>query len=458
MPPTLRGEDTSRVTFHDLRKIMSVSEIRKLIEKLPDDDAYKLKHDYEFWARPTQRLPTGRGWRVWFLKGGRGSGKTWTGANAIKEWARTNEFLLVVGRTASDVRDVMVEGESGILAVSPKQWRPIYEPSKRKLTWPNGARAFLRSADEPDSLRGPQGSKAWGDELASWRYGRESWDNTMFALRLGNNPQIVVTTTPRPTKLVKEILALPTTITTTDSTYANIENLAESWATDIISKYRNTRTGLQELEGRVLDDNPAALWTRKNLDDTRVMMTPDLDEIVVAVDPMVAEISAKDIRNEGKLEQTEDERETGIVVVGRTGIKGSSDSHGYTLDDASHTGTPLEWCTTAVTMYYKYKADRIVAEANNGGALVKAAIHSVDRNVKVELVHASRGKLTRAEPVSNLFAQGRGHNLGMFDKLEEQLCEWQPGMPSPDRLDALVWGYTELMIDPDAQHISVVGD
>lgn len=459
MPTTLtqREESARKLSFHDLRKFLSLQEISKLIAQLPDEEAYKLRYDYDFWARPTQRLPE-TDWRVWFLKGGRGSGKTWTGANAIKKWSHDNKRMLLIGRTAYDVRDTMIEGESGIMAISPKQWRPTYEPSKRKLTWPNGAEALLRSADEPDSVRGPQYSKAWGDELASWRYGRETWDNVMFGLRLGWNPQIVVTTTPRPTKLVKEILALRSTITTTDSTYANVENLAPSWATDIIEKYRNTRTGLQELFGRVLDDNPYALWKRSTLDDTRVMETPDLDEIVVAVDPMVKDLTAADIRNEGKIDYDSDDSETGIVVVGRVGIKGSVESHGYTLEDASHEGTPLEWCTTVVTMYKKYKADKVVAEANNGGALVKAAIHAVDPTVPVELVHAARGKKTRAEPVSNLFAQGRGHHLGLFGKLEDQQCEWQPGMPSPDRLDAEVWGYTYLMIDEDSYNVSVVGE
>lgn len=454
---TVAPASARNLTFYDLRKFLTLDEIAEMIRKLDAPEAYKLKYDYEFWARPTQRLPKGN-WRCWFLKGGRGSGKTWTGANVMKVWAHTYERTLMVGRTAYDVRDTMIEGPSGIMNVCPKQWRPTYEPSKRKLTWPNGAVTLLRSADEPDSIRGPQFHKGWGDELASWRYGKETWDNVMFALRLGDNPQFINTTTPRPTKLVKDILAMPTTIVTTDSTYANIENLAEGWATDILSKYHGTRTGLQELEGRVLDDNPYALWARKTLDDTRVHHMPALDEIVVAVDPMVADLTAAEIRNEGKLDMETAERETGIVVVGRSGIKGDLDSHGYTLEDASHEGTPLEWCTTVVTMYHKYAANKVVAEANNGGALVKTAIHAVDPDVPVELVYAARGKKTRAEPVSNIFSQGRGHNMGTFAELEDQLCEWQPGMPSPDRLDALVWGYTYLMIDAESYNIRAVGE
>src|SRR4051812_47356429 len=242
MPTLLDRQDSARkLTFYDLRKFLTLEQIAGLISDLPSSEAYKLRYDYDFWARPTQRLPRGE-WRVWFLKGGRGSGKTWTGANVVKHWAKTTERILIVARTAYDARDTMIEGESGLMAVSPKQFRPTYEPSKRRLTWPNGAQALIRSADEPDSIRGPQFGKAWGDELPAWRYGRETWDNIMFALRLGEDPQIVVTGTPRPTKIVKEILKLPGTIVTTDSTYANVENLAPSWATDVIARYRGTRT------------------------------------------------------------------------------------------------------------------------------------------------------------------------------------------------------------------------
>lgn len=415
------SETARKLTFYDLRKFLTIEEIANIVRDLPAQEAYKLRYDYDFWARPTQRLPRGN-WRVWFLKGGRGSGKTWTGSKVVNKWAKTNERQLIIARTAYDARDTMIEGESGILAQAPKQFRPTYEPSKRRLTWPNGAQALVRSADEPDSIRGPQFHKAWGDELAAWRYGRETWDNVMFALRLGDDPQMVVTSTPRPTKLVRDILKLPGTVVTTDSTYANVENLAPSWATDVINRYRGTRTGLQELEGRVLDDNPDALWTRKILDDTRVYQTPPLDEIVVAVDPMVAEITAKDIRNEGKVDLEIDQRQTGIVVVGRAGIKGDMEAHGYTLDDMSLNGNPNEWAMAVVTAFYKYRADYVVAEANNGGALVKSNINTVDPNIRVELVYASRGKLTRAEPVSNIFAQGRGHHNGLFPELEDQLC------------------------------------
>lgn len=461
MPSTLvpnqHSEGARKLTFHDLRKFLTLEEISALIRDLPASEAYKLKYDYDFWARPTQRLPKGQ-WRCWFMKGGRGSGKTWTGAKVTNKWAKNNPRILIIARTAYDARDTMIEGESGIMAQAPKQFRPVYEPSKRRLTWPNGAIALVRSADEPDSIRGPQFHKAWGDELAAWRYGRETWDNVMFALRLGDDPQIVVTSTPRPTKLVKDILKLPGTIVTTDSTYANVENLAQSWATDIINRYKGTRTGQQELDGRVLEDNPDALWNRTLLDKFRVSRTPDLDEIVVAVDPMVKDLTAADIRNEGKLESSNEHAETGIVVVGRAGIKGDTEAHGYTLDDMSLQGTPLEWATVVVTAYHKYQADRIVAEANQGGALVKANIHAVDPTIPVELVYASRGKRTRAEPVSTIFEQGRGHHMGAFAELEDQMCEWVPGMPSPDRMDALVWGYTYLMVDPESQRISVVGE
>lgn len=447
----------NKVAYHELRKFLTLEEIRDLVTLLPDKEAYKLRYDYEFWARPGQRLPTRRPWRIWFLKGGRGSGKTWTGAQVTKKWSHKYPRILLVGRTAYDVRDTMIEGDSGIMATAPKQWRPDYQPSKRKLVWPNGAQAMLRSADEPDSFRGPQFYKAWGDEIASWRYGKETHDNIMLALRLGDDPQAIYTSTPRPTKLVKSILAQDTTIQNTESTYANLENLAVAWAEDIISKYRNTRTGLQELLGQVLDDNPYALWTRSILDDTRVNHADDLDEVVVGVDPATAEITAKDIRNESRADlDKEDTNSTGIVVAGRIGVKGDREAHGYVLEDATMQGTPNEWGNQVVTMFHKYSADRVVAEANNGGALVKANIHAVDPNVPVELVYASRGKLTRAEPVSNLYSQKRVHHMGLFANLEDQQCEWQPGMPSPDNMDAAVWALTHLMIDPTSQRLYVI--
>lgn len=445
-------------SFHQMRQQFTLDEIESLLRMLSDAEAQKLRYDYEFWARPGQLLPTNREWRIWFLKGGRGSGKTWTGSQVIKKWSKTNSRMLLIGRTAYDVRDTMIEGESGILATSPKQWRPDYQPSKRRLVWPNGAQAMLRSADEPDSIRGPQFSKAWGDELASWRYGQETFDNVMFALRMGDDPQMVVTTTPRPTKLVKSILAQPTTISGTESTYANIDNVAEAWAREIIAKYANTRLGLQEIQGRVLDDNPNALWNRALLDETRVYQTPDLDEIVVAVDPATAELTAEEIRRGGRIDNDNATASTGIVVVGRAGIKGDIESHGFTLEDATMYGTPLMWGTEVVTQFYKYHADKVIAEANNGGALVKANIHSVDPNVPVELVYAARGKKTRAEPVSTIFEQRRGHHMGLFAALEDQMCEWETGMPSPDNMDAEVWGYTYLMVDPSSQRLYVIGD
>lgn len=460
MPSNTATIDTriGRMSFHALRNFLSLEEIADLVNQMPDAQAYKLRYDYDFWARPGQTLPEGRSWRVWFLKGGRGSGKTWTGSNVIKKWSHKYPRMLIIGRTAYDARDTMIEGDSGILALSPKQWRPDYQPAKRRLVWPNGAQAMVRSADEPDSIRGPQFYKAWGDELASWRYGQETWDNIMFALRLGDDPQMVVTTTPRPTKLVKQILALETTIPGTESTYANIDNVAEAWAREIVQKYKNTRLGLQELEGRVLDDNPNALWNRALLDQTRVSQTPELDEVVVAVDPATAELSADEIRKGGRIDNDHDTASTGIVVVGRAGIKGDMEAHGYTLADATMFGTPLAWATEVRTQFYKYEADKVVAEANNGGALVKANIHSVDPNIPVELVYAARGKRTRAEPVSNIFEQERGHNMGLFGTLEDQMCEWETGMPSPDNLDAMVWAFTYLMIDEKTQRMHVISD
>lgn len=452
--PAIVTDTAQRMSFHQLRQFMSLKEIGDMISDMSPDEAYKLNYDYEFWARPAQIQPA-RPHRVWLFWGGRGIGKTWVGANNIRKWSKRYPRHMMIGRTAYDVRDVMIEGPSGVLAVCPKQWRPKYEPSKRRLIWPNRAITLLRSADEPDSMRGPQFHKAWGDEVAAWRYGEESMSNILFGLRLGDDPQLLLTTTPRPTKLMKSIIKEDTTAITHETTYYNAENMSEQWIKEVVKKYKNTRIGKQELLGQILDDNPNALWNRLLLDELRVGITPHLDEIVVAIDPMTAEIAAEDLRK-ANVTGMEEISSTGIVAAGRSGVKGDLNSHFYALEDATMQGTPRQWGMQAISLYHKYGADRIVAEANNGGALVKANLHAIDPNVKVELVYAARGKRTRAEPVSTIYEQGRAHHLGMFPELEDQMCQWQPGMDSPDNMDALVWAATDLMVDPDEQRLYAV--
>ncbi|PZN08384.1 MAG: ATP-binding protein [Bacillota bacterium] len=403
---------------------------------LSDEEAEALLYDWRFWARPKQLPPEGP-WRIWLILAGRGFGKTRTGAEWVREQVERHgrRRIAIVGRTAADVRDVMVEGESGILSISPPWFRPVYEPSKRRLTWPNGAIATLYSADEPDLLRGPQHDAAWADELAAWRR-PEAWDNLMFGLRLGPDPRVVVTTTPRPVKIIRDLLQDPTCVVTRGSTYENAANLAPAFLEQIISRYEGTRLGRQELYGEVLDDVPGALWQRKRIDELRVREAPELVRVVVAIDPAVTSEEGSD--------------ETGIVVAGR-GV----DGHAYVLADRSCRMSPDGWARRAVKAYYDFDGDRIVGEVNNGGDLVETVIRTVDPKVPYKAVRASRGKAVRAEPVAALYEQGKVHHVGTFEHLEDQLCQITPdgyqGAGSPDRADALVWALTELMLEDYAE-------
>ncbi len=411
-----------------------------LLTTLSDDEALALYYDWEgVWARPNQLEPDGE-WRTWLLLAGRGFGKTRTGAEYVIKKVQAGDWkrVALIGETAADCRDVMIEGESGILACSPPWFYPEYEPSKRRLTWPNGAIALTFSGDTPDQLRGPQHDGAWADEPAKWRYPEAAWDNLEFGLRLGVNPRVVASTTPRPIKLIKELLADPLTRVSSGSTYANKDNLAASFIRRVLRKYEGTRLGRQELYAEVLDDAPGALWQREEmLDDHRVTEHPTLMRIVVAIDPSVS--------------GGEDAADAGIVVAGV-----ASNGHGYVLDDGTTHGSPSTWARQALTLYNKYKADRIVGEVNNGGEMVELTIRTlrdendrpIGRNVPFKALHASRGKQARAEPVSSLYEQGHVHHVGSFAELEDELCNWVPGegQPSPNRLDALVWAITELML------------
>ena len=335
----------------------------------------------------------------------------------------------VVAATAADARDIVVEGESGILAVHPYKERPNYEPSKRRLTWPNGTTATLFSADEPDRLRGPQFHWAIADELAAWRR-PEAWDMLLMGLRLGENPRAAVATTPRPTIIIKALVKDPTVAVTRGSTYDNRANLAKAFFAQIISRYQGTRMGRQEIKGEILDDNPHALWKRNMIEDHRTTSHPQLYRIVIGVDPPGSSTGA----------------ECGIVAAGIAKVNGVD--HGYILSDKSRRGTPGEWAGAAVAAYHVHKADRIVGEVNNGGEMVEHTIRTVPdgKTVAYKSVHASRGKAIRAEPVVGLYEQGRVHHVGSFAELEDQMCEWEQGQDSPDRIDALVWTLTELMV------------
>lgn len=367
----------------------------------------------------------------------------------MREWVETLGAIRIalVARTVADARDVMVEGESGLLAISSPWNRPVYEPSKRRLTWPNGAIATCFSAEKPDLLRGPQYHKAWGDETAAWKYA-ETWDQLQFGLRLGDNPQVIVTTTPRPTPLVKELVDDPTTHITRGTTYANVDNLASRFVEKLLAKYDGTRLGRQEIGGEILTDTPGALWKRIWIETRRVKFgqpLPRMRRIVVAVDPAVS--------------TNPKSNETGIVVCGL-----GDDDLGYLLDDLSGEYTPGEWGLKVLGAFDLWKADKIIAEANNGGALVEANITATARALgkhppPIKLVHASRGKATRADPIAGLYEQGRIRHAGAFPILEDQLSTWSPleNPESPDRLDALVWGFTELMVRTPTADTSVHG-
>lgn len=408
-----------------------------ILSQLTEAELEDLLYDWRFHARPNQLPPPGK-WVNWLLLAGRGFGKTRTGGETVRAWAESGRYrrIAMVAPTAKDVRDVMVEGESGLLAICPPWNRPRWEPAKGHITWPSGVQAFTYSADQPDRLRGPQHDAAWCDELAAWRR-PEAWDMLMFGLRLGNDPRVVITTTPKPVKLVRELLASPNTATTRGSTYDNRQNLAATFFASIIKKYEGTRLGRQELLAEVLDDTPGALWTRSRIDANRRKESPDLVRIVIGVDPAVS--------------ATEESDETGIVVAGK-GV----DGHGYTLADLSGRLSPDGWAKRVVNAFWHFGADRVIAEGNNGGDMVASTIRTVDPRVPVHLVHASRGKVVRAEPVAAMDEQGRDHHVGAFPELEDQMCTFVPGLfdGSPDRMDAKVWAYHELFLQDETELVT----
>lgn len=378
-----------------------------------------------------QALARSGAWNNWLVLAGRGFGKTRVGAEWITEKVRAGQHgrIALVAKDPGEARDVMVEGESGLQAVAPKGWYPKYEPSKKRVSWPNGVIATTYSSEEYDELRGPQHHLAWVDELLKYRYAQETWDQLMFGLRLGQHPQCCITSTPRPTKLLKLLMADPHTIVTRGSTYDNKANLAPSFFSNIIRRYEGTRLGRQELDAAILDDNPSALWSYALIDRTRVMLkdVPPMRRVVVAIDPAVT--------------WDEDSADTGIAVAGL-----GEDDHGYLFGDFSEHVAPERWAQKAITLLETFSGDRIIGEVNNGGDLIESVLRNVDRTVPYRSVHASRGKRTRAEPISALYEQGRIHHVGTFPELEDQMCEYDPltAKKSPDRMDAMVWAFTDL--------------
>lgn len=411
-------------------------ERNKFIDSLSEDEAADLLMDWRgFLARPNQIAPDGD-WDIWLLLAGRGFGKTRTGAEWIKEEVDSGRArrIAFVAETAADGRDVMVEGDSGILSVYSEGQRPLYEPSKRRITWPCGAVATIYNATEPDQLRGPQHDTAWSDELAKWKYARETWDQLQFGLRLGDHPRQLVTTTPRPIELIKAIVAGQEgkVHITRGKTLDNRANLATSFLEKIERRYGGTRLGRQELDGEILGDMPGALWRIQDIDVYRVATVPqDISRIVVAVDPAVT--------------NTEESDEHGIVVAGLRG------EEGYVIEDGSIKGSPMEWASRAIALHDHYGADGIVVEVNQGGDMVAQTLRSVRAGLNIIEVRATRGKHVRAEPIAALYQQGRVHHVGSFPELETQMSmttnAGYEGENSPDRLDACVWALTELFPD-----------
>jgi phage terminase large subunit-like protein len=435
---------------------------RALDEIAPTErDKFALQYNWKFWGRPEQQEPPGD-WFIWLILSGRGWGKTRTGAEWILHRVRQGaRRIFLVGRTAADVRDTILFGESGIMSIAPPWEYPKWEPTKRLLTWPNGATALCFSADKPDQMRGPQGDTAWVDELAAWRY-EDAWHQLRLAIRSaqsGLRPRILATTTPRPTELIRKLNAQfnagdKSVYITRGNTIDNRSNMAPEYIEEMYRIYGGTRLGRQELNGEILEDNPGAIFSANDIEEARIprSQVPPLDRVVIAVDPAVS------VTQGGQSEIISNE--TGIVVVGCADVhvaNGKYVRHAYVLDDKSGHMTPDTWARLVVRLYHSRRADKIVAEVNNGGDLVVTNIHTVDPNVFVDTVHASRGKAVRAEPVAALYEQGRVHHVETFPELEQQMVEWTPGIKtkkSPDRMDALVWGLWELMLKSQVGEVS----
>lgn len=421
----------------------------EFLDALDDGELLALPYLFDFWALEHQLPPEGN-WRSWVIMGGRGAGKTRAGA----EWVRSQmegarpldpgacRRMALVGETIDQVREVMIFGESGILACSPPDRRPEWQATRKRLIWPNGATAQAFSAHDPEGLRGPQFDSAWVDELAKWRKSRETWDMLQFALRLGDDPRVCITTTPRNVGVLKELLDSPTTVVTSAPTEANRAFLAESFLDEVRARYSGTRLGRQELDGIMMEEAEGALWTSNLIEKIQIDEMPEVDRVVVAVDPPVTGKSSSD--------------ECGIVVVGACTQGPVQDWRAYVLADCSiGAASPNTWANAAINAMVEYGADRLVAEVNQGGDLVSSVIRQVDPMVPIKAVHASRGKVARAEPVAALYEQGRISHLKGLGELEDQMCAMTAqgfeGKGSPDRVDALVWALTELMIEPAAK-------
>lgn len=423
------------------------------LQRLSTQELLRLKYDWHMWARRNQRVPPSMGHqhRIWMFRAGRGSGKTRAGAEATRQAVQRVGRIALVAPTAADVRDVIIEGDSGILSVFPRDERPFYQPSIRKLTFHTGAVAFTYSAEEPERLRGPQHGWAWIDEPASMPKGQQTLDNLLFGLRLGTQPWVMITGTPKPLYWLRSLAERPETVTTTGSTYQNVVHLAPGFIQDVLVRYEGTRLGRQELYAEWLDDVEGALFTEPIIDKYRLaewdqakpweMLNEHLEgnnwpsvkdrrawKIVVAVDP------------------PGETAECGIVVATAPVQGRAGRDHAVVLEDASLAGRPEEWGQRVAAVAEKWNAERVIVESNQGGDMVRATIHAVSPNVRVEKIRASVSKYARAEPVSALYEKGFVHHAGFMPMLESQMISWVPSLSkSPDRMDALVYAVSHLL-------------
>ena len=436
-----------KITADTLRQLPA-PKVKELFDELGPQKVEELKHDWNFWARDNQLEPDSSDWNTWFINAGRGFGKTRSGV----EWVRENvkrgcKRIAAVASTNSDIERVMVKGESGFLSVCWKGDRtyagkkmgfPEWSPTKRTLTWENGAQVQFFSAEEPERLRGPQFELAWCDETAAWNKDMDTWSMLQFCMRLGKHPRIMVTTTPKPTKLIRQILKDTKTVVTTGSTFDNSANLAGTYLKAVKEQYEGTRLGRQELYAEVLEEAQGALWTTAMLDDAsgKHEAVPDLSRIVVALDPAVTSNAESDMT---------------VIVFAGIDVNGVA----YVLGDYTDRLSPQGWASKAIELYHQYQADRIIAEVNQGGDMVKTTIHGEDETVPYKAVRASRGKFARAEPISALYERNLVKHVSnppdgaTLNELETQMRTWEPlgSIGSPDRLDALVWAITDLSLN-----------
>jgi len=397
-----------------------VPQRREVLASLSDDDAALLNH-WEFWARDAQLPPDGD-WRIWLFLGGRGAGKTRAGSEWIAQVVRDGAASRIglIGATQRDVRQVMVEGQSGLLALEDP---PDFFPANNLLRWPCGAQARLLSAAEPDSFRGHQFDCVWGDEFAKWRDPQDALDMALMALRLGADPRLLLTTTPRAIPALKALMVQPGVTITRSGTAENEANLADGFVAYLQDRYGGTELGRQELNGEIIEDNDRALWQRGWIENARMAQAPELERVVVAVDPPAG------MKGD----------ECGLVIAGR------HDDQGYVLADRSAGGlSPAGWAARAAQAYEDFQADAIIAEANQGGEMVRAVLAQAGAHLPIRLVHATRGKIVRAQPTATLYERGRIHHVGVMAELEDQMCQYDGTQVSPDRMDALVWALADL--------------